>query len=87
MRKCHGRQSLHRAAGHATKRSLAPCKTRIRQAVAAGGTGKYAPPVACLLLHDAEAFACPRPGMDAVKSRAYLVDQTGTALPCAEAVQ
>ena len=87
MRKCHGRQSLHRAAGHAAKRSLAPCKTRIRQAVAAGGTGKYAPLGACLLLHNAEAFTCPRPGMDAVESRACLVDQAGTALPCTEAVQ
>ena len=87
MRKCHGRQSLHRAAGHATKRSLVPCKKRIWPTVMAGGTGKYVPPVACLLLHDAEAFACPRPGMDAVKSRACLVDQTGTALPCAGVVQ
>ena len=54
---------------------------------AAGGTGKYAPLVACLLLHDAEAFACPQPGMDAVKSRACLVDQAGTALPCTGVVQ
>ena len=88
MKKCHGRQSRHRAAGHAPNDHwYCAKKKRIWPTVAVGGTGKYAPLVACLFLHDAEAFACPWPDMDVVESRACLVDHVGTVLSCAGAVQ